>query len=442
MSVGEPHSIMPSFSRLSQRATWAKGQPISDLMSRALANPDLISLAAGFVDQQTLPVEATAKALQAICAQGTAAQAALQYGTTSGHPACRQALLDRIRDRDDCDREIRLEQVIVTAGSNQLLHLVAESLLDPGDIVLCCAPTYLVFLGSIGNLGARSLGVAIDQFGMVPEALEECLRQLDAAGELRRVKAIYLVPYFDNPCGVTMPLERRIEIVEIARRWSRNHRIHVIADEAYRELRYAGDDIPSMLTVDRGGDTVVVTGTFSKSFSPGIRVGWGVLPRHLIGPVCDQKGNIDFGSPNFNQHLMAEVMRQDLLEPHLERIRDNYRVKLQATLSALDAHWGGRSDVSWFVPTGGLYVWLTLPPAVSAGPGGPLFDGALREGVLYVPGEYCFPALGEPVQENTLRLSFGVQTPEKIKEGIAALARALCQVTTTAGSRVAAASPT
>lgn len=410
-------------------------------MSRALANPDLISLAAGFVDQQTLPVEATVKALQALCGHDLTAQAALQYGTTAGHPACRQALLDRIHERDACGREIRLEQVIVTSGSNQLLHLIAESLLDPGDIVLCCAPTYLVFLGSIGNLGARSLGVAIDQFGMVPEALEESLRNLEGAGELRRVKAIYLVPYFDNPCGVTMPWERRIQIVEIARRWSRHQRIHVIADEAYRELRYEGEDIPSMLSVDGGHDSVVVTGTFSKSFSPGIRVGWGVLPRHLIGPVCDQKGNIDFGSPNFNQHLMAEVLRQGLLEPHLERIRNTYRLKLHSMLSALDAHWGGRSDVSWFVPKGGLYVWLTLPPGVSAGPGGPLFDVAVREGVLYVPGEFCFPALGEPVQENTLRLSFGVQTPEKIEEGIAALARALNQVQTHAGAQIAAASP-
>ena len=433
---------MPSSSRLSQRAAWAKGQPISDLMSRALANPHLISLAAGFVDQQTLPVEATAQALQAICAHDSAAQAALQYGTTAGHPACRQALPEQIRDRDACGRQVQLEQVIVTAGSNQLLHLVAESLLDPGDMVVCSAPTYLVFLGSIGNLGARSLGVAIDQFGMVPEALEESLRQLDASGELRRVKAIYLVPYFDSPCGVTMPLERRIQIVEIARRWSRHQRIHVIADEAYRELRYDGDDIPSMLTVDNEGDTVIVTGTFSKSFSPGIRVGWGVLPRHLIGPVCDQKGNIDFGSPNFNQHVMAEVLRQGLFEPHLERIRSNYRLKLQSMLSALEAHWGGRSDVSWFVPKGGLYVWLSLPSGVSAGPGGPLFDVALREGVLYVPGEYCFPALGEPVQENTLRLSFGVQTTEKIEEGIAALSRALNQVLVNTGSRIAAASPT
>jgi 2-aminoadipate transaminase len=411
-------------------------------MSRALDNPDLISLAAGFVDQQTLPVEATARALQAICAEDTRAQAALQYGTTSGHPACRQALLERILDRDACAHEIRLDQVIVTAGSNQFLHLVAESLLDPGDIVICCAPTYLVFLGSIGNLGARAVGVAIDRYGMVPEALEESLRRLEADGELGRVKAIYLVPYYDNPCGVTMPLERRVRIVEIARRWSRPQRIHVIADEAYRELRYEGEDIPSMLTVDDDGDTVVVTGTFSKSFSPGIRVGWGVLPRHLIGPVCDQKGNIDFGSPNFNQHLMAEVLRQGLLQPHLERIRGNYRLKLQTMLRALRAHLGDWSDVSWFVPTGGLYVWLTLPRTVAAGSGGLLFDLAVREGVLYVPGEYCYPALGEPVRENTLRLSFGVQTPEKIQEGIAALARALRQVTSVAGERVASAIPT
>jgi 2-aminoadipate transaminase len=419
---------MSSALRLSQRAEWAAGQPISDLMSRALAEPELISLAAGFVDQQTLPIEPTREALASLFADDSSARAALQYGTTPGFPPLREALLERWLARDACYHELSIEQVIVTAGSNQLLHLVGESLLDPDDIVLCTAPTYLVFLGALSNLGARSLGVPVDPYGMLPEALERTLRQLDERGELRRVKAIYLVPYYDNPCGITMPLERRARIVDIARRWSRDHRIHVIADEAYRDLRYAGDDIPSTLTVDDEGDTVIVTGSFSKSFSPGVRVGWGILPRDLMGPVCSQKGNIDFGSPNFSQHLMAEVLTRGLFETHLARIRQSYRVKLQAMLEALQAELGALSGVSWFRPTGGLYVWVQLPQELSAGPDGPLFDRALQEGMLYVPGEYCYPTLGEPVRHNTLRLSFGVQTPEKIEQGVAALARAIRQV--------------
>ena len=142
----------------------------------------------------------------------------------------------------------------------------------------------------------------MDDQGIIPEALEEMLASLARKGELQRVKAIYLVPYFDNPCGITMPLERRRRIVEIAKRWSHTQQIHVIADEAYRELRYDGQDVPSTRTVDderRHGDRC---GHVLQIVFPGIRVGWGILPKHLVDPVCNQKGNIDFGSPNFSQH--------------------------------------------------------------------------------------------------------------------------------------------
>ncbi len=149
---------MSSTLRLSRRAEWAEGQPISELMSRALAEPDLISLAAGFVDQQTLPVESTRKALEAILTDDHSARAALQYGTTAGYPPLREALLQRLLDSDACCHKLSIDQVVVTAGSNQLLHLVSESILDPGDIVLCAAPTYFVYLGTLSNLGATELG--------------------------------------------------------------------------------------------------------------------------------------------------------------------------------------------------------------------------------------------------------------------------------------------
>jgi 2-aminoadipate transaminase len=255
----------PAF-RLSQRAQWAEGQPISELMSRALAEPDLISLAAGFVDQQTLPVEPTRAAMESLMAREEAARAALQYGTTPGYPALREALLARFLSSDACCHELSTDQLVVTAGSNQLLHLVSETILDPGDIVLCAAPTYFVYLGTLSNVGAQSLGVSVDQYGMIPEVLEATLQRLRDVGQLQRVKAIYLVPYFDNPCGITMPLERRARIVEIAKRWSHSHPIHVIADEAYRDLRYEGLNVPSTLTVDDEGGTVIVTGTFPNHF--------------------------------------------------------------------------------------------------------------------------------------------------------------------------------
>lgn len=412
----------------SDRARWAVGQPISELMSRALENPDLISLAAGFVDNETLPDEPVRQVMAELFAEPAAARSALQYGTTAGNPTLRQMLLDEIARSDQPARLPALDQLVVTAGSNQLLNLVSESLLNPGDIVLCASPTYFVYMGALAGLGARAWGVASDDQGMIPEALIESLERIQAVGELDRVKAIYVVPYFDNPGGITMPLERRAAVVEIAKRWSLRNKLHVISDEAYRQLRYSGEDVPSTLACDEEGDTVIVAGTFSKSFSPGIRVGWGVLPRHLVVPALDQKGNVDFGSPNFNQQLMAKILAQGLFAPHVENLRTAYRRKLTAMLEAADEFLGPLEGTEWFRPSGGLYVWLRLPQGLDAGLDSRLFAAAMRQGVLYVPGEYCYPAEGAETRRNTLRLSFGVQSCAKIREGVEMLSQAIAEV--------------
>ncbi len=319
---------MSSHNPLSRRANLAGGQPIGELMRVALARPDLISLAAGFVDQATLPVDETQAALAELLTDTQRARAALQYGTNAGYLPLREQVLARLlaADRGRLAPAPPVEQVVLTAGSNQLLHLVGEVLFDPGDFALCAAPSYFVYLGLLAGLGVTSVGVAIDDDGMIPEALEEELSQRQKAGELARVKVIYLTSYFDNPSTVTLSLERRAQIVEIAKRWSSRSKIYVIDDAAYRELRYAGDDLPSLRSFDSEGDTVIVAETFSKSFSPGIRVGWGVLPPALVEPVLNQKANIDFGSPNFNQHLMASVLERGLLAAaHRDHLRRTER---------------------------------------------------------------------------------------------------------------------
>ncbi|MCG8586868.1 MAG: PLP-dependent aminotransferase family protein [Pirellulales bacterium] len=424
--------VPPAFETvLSQRARRAEGQPISQLMSQALANPDLISLAAGFVDQATLPVEETAEALDAIMSDEDAAQRSLQYGTTVGYAPLRDAILERHREADGepaTERDLTIDNVVMTAGSNQFLCLLTDSLTDPGDIVLCSSPSYFVYIGALANIGARAVGIETDDDGIVPASLEAALAFYDAAGELHRVKAIYVCTYYDNPGSVTTSVERRAEIVEIAKRWSKGGRIYVIEDAAYRELRYAGEDVPSMRSFDEEGDTVVVAGTFSKSYSPGIRVGWGIVPRQLVQPTLDQKSNLDFGSPNFAQHLMHEVLARGLFERHVHRLRENYAQKLAAMLEAADASLAPIGDVKWVRPTGGLYVWLSLPDGVDTGASGRLFELATERGVLYVPGEYCFPNEGRHVEKNHIRLSFGVQSPENIRRGVEALGDAIRQV--------------
>lgn len=421
----------PASQYLSQRAQWAGEQPISFLMQNALANPQLVSLAAGFVDQQTLPVEITRRALEAVVSSPDAGRRALQYGTTAGYLLLREAVLARQLASDGqsaAEADISIDQVLITAGSNQLLHLISEALFDPGDIVLCAAPTYFVYLGMLANLGARAVGIATDADGIVPEALEEELERQAALGHLGRVKAIYVTSYYDNPSSISLAEDRRRPLVEIAKRWSREGRIHIIEDAAYRELRYAGPDIPSLRAYDESGETVIVTQTFSKSYSPGLRIGYGILPWHLVSPVQNLKGNIDFGSPNLAQHLLFQVLDQGWLDPHIAQLRDGYRRKLTAMLDAAEEFLRPLSDVDWISPSGGLYVWLKLPESIDTGPAGSLFDCALAEGVLYVPGEYCYPGAEADRPKNMIRLSFGVESPEGIRRGMAALSRAIRQV--------------
>ena len=401
------------------------------MMTKTLAHKDLISLAVGFVDHDTLPVEATRLAAEHVLSDPEKAKLGLQYGSTIGHLPLRQALLERMIKSDGCTAEelnVSADQVVIMPGSNQLLFILSDVLMDPGDIVICGAPSYFVYLGTLTNLGVRAVGVETDQEGIIPQAVDEELARRLAAGELGRVKAIYVTSYSDNPSGITMPAKRRAELVELAKRWSRQSKLYIIEDVAYRELRYYGDDVPSLLRFDPQGDTVVQAGTFSKSYSPGIRVGWGILPPALLKPVLAEKGNLDFGSPNFNQLLMTAVLQLKLFDEHVERIRDNYREKLDAALRAADEFLAPLGGIQWVRPTGGLYVWLRLPDRLDAGIEAPLFDRALSEGVLYVPGEYCYPGEGAERRKNTIRLSFGVQDCASIHNGIQSLARAIKQV--------------
>jgi len=417
---------------LSRRALSAGGEPITNaLMARTLAQPDLISLAAGFVDYDTLPAEPVRKALEAVLSDPARARAALQYGTTVGYTPLREAILGRLLAADGCSAGAAnpaLDQVVLTAGSNQLLYLVGDVLLDPDDVVITGAPTYFVLLGVLANLGARAVGAETDADGLLPEAVEEQLQRLDAAGELDRVKAIYVTTYYDNPTGATVPAGRRAALVDVARRFSRKHKIYVIEDSAYRELRYDGEDVPSLRSFDPAGEVVIHTGTFSKSFSPGVRVGWGVLPPELVPPVLAAKGHWDFGSPNFNQHLMATVMELGIFDEHIEALRAGYRRKLGALLDAADAFLAPLGGIEWLRPRGGLYVWLRLPEGIDTGLDGPLFDRAVREGVLYVPGEHCFPPGSPGPVKNTIRLSHGIQSCESIRQAVEVLAVAIGRV--------------
>ena len=413
-----------SNSQVSRRALQAAGQPISQLMGMALSNPNIISLAAGFVDNASLPVEATRIAADKVLSAGEASQTALQYGSNNGDQQLRQLILDHAIEMNNAaagktaEYNTSIDQVFITPGSNQLLFLIADTLLNPGDIILCASPSYFVFIGAVKNIGGQTIGVATDQDGIIPSSLEAALETLDRAGELNRVKAIYTVPYFDNPGGTTLTAERGKEILEIAKRWSREQKIYVISDEAYRMLRYQGDDTPSMHHWDPSLEHTIVAGTFSKSFSPGIRVGWGFLPADLQGPVGDQKSNLDFGAPLLAQRIMANVLQDELWFPHVDKLRAVYDSRRLAMLHYLNEFLGDVPGCHWHETRGGLCVWLTLPESIDTGMQGDFLKSAVEAGVIYVPGEYCFASQGESTNHSTIRLTFGVQSAESIERGI------------------------
>lgn len=416
----------------SQRSHWASAQAISFLMQQAVENRGVLSLAAGLVDQATLPVAEVRAAAEQLLADDARARDALQYGTTAGAERLRRLLvahLARLEGTTPHDLGLSAEQLIVTTGSQQFLSLVCETLFDPGDICLVGAPTYFVFLGNLQGVGARAVPIHSDAEGMSPEALDRQLAELDAAGELERVRLIYVVSYYDNPSGISVAAERRRAFVEIARRWSKHRRIFVLEDAAYRELRYDGPVLPSVWGQDEQRDTVLLTQTFSKSFAPGLRVGFGVVPQELVKPICDRKGNEDFGSANFNQHLLACALESGRYADHVSALRDSYRAKRDAMLRAADLHFGDVPGVQWVHPHGGLYVWMSLPEHIETGFESPLFQAASRdEKVMYVPGELFFGG-PEPLRErNHMRLSFGVQDADGIVEGIRRLAAAVRRV--------------
>lgn len=402
-------------------------------MAQAIANPNIISLAAGLVDYASLPVPRTASILHDLLSDAKLGQVALQYGTTEGLAELRQMLLDHLLALDGVTADelnVTANDVVVTTGSQQMLFMLTDLLIDPGDIVITEWPSYFVYTGTLESAGAVVRCVDIDEDGLIPKKLDDLLAELAASGDLSRVKMVYTCDYHQNPSGITLSADRRPQILDIVKKYSHHPaaggRIFLLEDSAYRELTFEGSPPPSIKKYDTTNEYVGLLQTFSKPFSPGLKTGYGLLPRGLTEPLLLQKGNHDFGSNNLAQHLLLAAMKQGIYAEHVEFLCTTYAAKRDAMLAAMDEHLAGMESVHWTRPTGGLYVYLTLPETVDTSRSGKLFQTAIDEGVLYVPGDYCYgPDSHRQSPCNTMRLSFGVPTPEQIQEGIARLAKAI-----------------
>jgi 2-aminoadipate transaminase len=417
--------------RLSAKASRTADSPINALIAAKLANPDLVNFAAGLVDEATLPVEEVSAITQRLFGDARRGQRALQYGTAIGLRELREALiahLERLDGRHVGDLGLSADDVLVSTGSQQALYLIADVLLDPGDIVITANPSYFVFTGALQSMGARVLAVPMDDAGMDVDAVERLLEQLKAKGELPRVKFIYCTSFFDNPTGLSLSTPRRKRLVEIVQRFSTAHRILILEDAAYRELQYDGAPLPSIKSFDADNQFTIITQTFSKPFAPGIKLGYTAMPPDLLDQVLRQKGSHDFGSSNLCQEIALETMTDGSYVRHLEVLKDEYRRKRDATLAALRANLTETAELHWTHPSGGIYVWLTLPPHVDTSRAGRLFDRCVKYGVLYVPGAYSFnPDAQGRTPNHHMRLCFGQVTFEEIAPGIERLASAIME---------------
>jgi len=378
-----------------------KASEIREIL-KVTQRPEVISFAGGLPAPELFPVKTLAAATQKVFEED--GMRALQYSTTEGHAPLRRKIAERMQSTwNAC---VAPDQILVTSGSQQGLDLTGKLLLDEGDVVLCESPTYLGAISAWNVVRPRWVEVETDDDGMVPAALERTLRTYPNA------KAIYVIPNFQNPSGRTWSLERRHQFMEIVEK----HDVWVVEDNPYGELRLEGEPIPSLKSMDRRG-RVLALGTFSKVFCPGLRIAWIAAENPAYEKLVILKQGADLQTSTLGQLQVNRYLEENDLDADIARILPVYRERRDAMLAALDA--AMPPGVTWTRPSGGLFVWMTLPEGLSART---LLDECVRQNVAFVPGGAFYPN-GD--HENTLRLNYSNMPVERIREGVRRLAAAL-----------------
>lgn len=416
MSASASHNQSEHAALFSQLGERAAPPTIAALMTMALETPGLLSLAAGFTDNATLPVDFLDDAWRAMRENAAAANNEfLQYGTNQGRPALRRMLAERIvrADRLATAPDALEPRVFMTNGSQQALYLAMQVLCDPGDVVLVDRPSYFVFLEMLRGLGidARSLPVDADRRIDGP-ALGRLLDTLAAQG--KRVKAVYFVSYFSNPSARSLDEAEKNSIA--ATLAARGLFVPVIEDAAYRELYFENEWPARSVLALRAWDAFpkLYTATLTKPFATGLKVGYGVCTSDAWRKkMLHVKGHHDFGSANFNQAVLEHAIATGNYEQQLARLRPAYHAKMRALHDALaEAGLRGRGW-KWDEPSGGLYLWLEAPRGLDTGMESAFCRACVEAGVLYVPGDLCF---GDAPDKNFIRLSFGVLGASDLRE--------------------------
>ncbi|MGK3274791.1 PLP-dependent aminotransferase family protein [Comamonas kerstersii] len=383
---------------LAARAAKMNSSAIREIL-KLTDRPGIISMAGGLPSPASFPISAFTQACNTVMERDGAA--ALQYSTTEGFPALRQAIADFL------PWDVNPDQILITTGSQQALDLIGKVFLDKGSRILVEKPTYLGALQAFTPFEPTPVGVNSDDEGML---IDDFAAKV-GTGE-HKARLAYVLPNFQNPTGRTMSEARRQALVEKARELD----IPLIEDNPYGDLWYEGE--PPLPLAARNPEGVIYMGSFSKVLAPGLRVGFIVAPKSVYGKLTQAKQAADLHSPSFNQRVVAEVMKDGFLHSHIPTIRAMYKVQRDVMLMALEAEMEGLG-VTWTRPVGGMFLWVRLPEGMDAQV---LLAEAVERGMAFVPGA---PFYADEAETNTLRLSYVTVSPEQIRQGVAALAAAI-----------------
>ena len=371
--------------------------------------PDVISFAGGLPAPDLFPIERFKEAAEVVLTE--MGDRALQYGTTEGYQPLREMIA---KNASKYGIQISADNVMITTGSQQALDLLGRIFINRGDRILAESPTYLGAIQAWNAYGVKYVTIPYDEDGMQTDLLESRLRT--------GLKFIYVLPNFQNPTGVTLSRERRMQLVEMANAYG----VPIVEDDPYGQLRYEGDHIPPVVVLDDEirakevpiySGNVIYTSTFSKILAPGLRLAWVVAPTEVIKKMVQAKQGCDLNTSTFNQYLVYEVANGPWIKTHIQTIRETYKERRDVMLNALEKYMP--DGVNWTRPKGGLFLWATLPEGVNTGD---IFPLAVEQKVAFVPGNPFHPLGGG---ENTMRLNFSCMKPEPIDEGIKRLAEVI-----------------
>jgi len=394
---------------ISKRAMATKRSAIRELL-KLTEEPDIISFAGGLPSPETFPHDELAEIAADELREHY--ENVLQYGLTEGSLTLRRAVVEWLRP---LGLRLTVDQILVTTASQQGLDLVSKAFLDPGDVIFCEAPTYLAALQTFSSFQAERVGILMDEDGMNLDVLEEQI--VIAREDGKTLKAVYVIPDFQNPTGITMSLEKRGRLLEIARR----EELLVIEDNPYGELRFAGETIPAIWSLDTDGRVITLM-TFSKVLAAGLRL--AVLftsDSDLMDVLVRMKQASDLCTSKLTQHMAARYIKEYGMDEHLEMVRACYRKKRDVMIAALERYMPQDEGITWTHPDGGLFLWMRLPEEIDTGK---MFPRAIENKVAYVPGADFYPNGGG---ENEMRLCFSLNSEAKINEGIKCLAKVVCE---------------